>query len=79
MIQSLFSNDAERSAARAVASAMAREPQIAGKTEALLHELARPHDGRGPRGWDYISSFMKDGLGIPEHFYQLDAHCYRRA
>jgi hypothetical protein len=44
-----------------------REPQLASRIEPLLHELARGSELGLQGSWDYIASFMRDGLGIPEY------------
>jgi hypothetical protein len=46
---------------------MEREPQLSSRIAPLLHEIARTSETGPEQSWQYIASFMKDGLGIPEY------------
>jgi hypothetical protein len=65
LINRLFA-PADRAAARALVSALGRDPQTASRTEALLHEIARTADMPPQAAYDYIASFARS-IGIPDH------------
>src|SRR6266849_6163872 len=66
LIRRLFATEAEREMARSMVSVMERDPQLAGKAEALLHEVARTSDMGPEAAYAYISDFMRN-IGVPGH------------
>ena len=65
LINKLFAPQ-DRAAAAAFAQALDADPRSAGRTEALLHEIALATDMDPQTSYDYIASFAHS-VGIPEH------------
>jgi len=65
LVNKLFAPQ-DRAAATAFAQALDADPRSAGRTEALLHEIALTTDMNPQTSYDYIASFAAS-IGIPEH------------
>jgi hypothetical protein len=73
LINSLFKTDEDRALARAFVARAETDPLLESRIDPLLREAAKTAervDGSAmtpEQSWDYLTSFAREALGVPEH------------
>jgi hypothetical protein len=73
LIDALFTTDLDRSLARAFVARAETDPTLESRIDPLLREAAKTAervDGSAmtpEQSWDYLTSFAREALGVPEH------------
>jgi hypothetical protein len=73
LINTIFKTDLDRSLARAFVARAETDPMLESRIDPLLREAAKTAervDGSAmtpEQSWDYLTSFAREALGVPEH------------